>query len=179
MEYSFCPQCGKSLSLKSVGDEGEQKYCQYCNKFYFDNPACCVLTAIVNQEKQVLLLKQNYISKQKFTLCSGYAKTGETLEETVEREVLEETGQRVLSCEYVQSYYFAPKNLIMCGFIAYVEKSPFGQSKEVDGLVWEDLNRAAELVERENNFSGVHLDNCIKILNKEKYLSEQYFKDNT
>lgn len=72
-------------------------------------------------------MKQNYISTKNYTHCSGYLKKGDTLEETVVREVYEETGQRVLFSEYVQSYYFAPKNLIMTGFIDYVKVSEFGK----------------------------------------------------
>ena len=123
-----------------------------------------MLVAIINENNQVLLLKQNYISTKNYTLCSGYLKKGDTLEETVAREVLEETEQRVLSCEYVQSYYFAPKNLIMTGFIAYVKASEFGSSNEFDGLVWVDLDKAVTMVEREKNYSGVHLDKCIQRL---------------
>ena len=159
---NYCIQCGKQLTDKSVGDEGKQRYCPDCNKFYFDNPASCVLVAIINENNQVLLLKQNYITAKNYTLCSGYLKKGDTLEETVSREVLEETGQRVLSCEYVRSYYFAPKNLIMTGFIAYVEAGGFGTSSEVDELIWADLDKAVTMVERENNYSGIHLDNCIE-----------------
>lgn len=164
MDLNFCTGCGKPLMYKSIGDEGEQKYCSACNKFYFDNPASCVLVAIINENNQVLLLKQNHISTKNYTLCSGYLKRGDTLEETVAREVLEETGQRVFSCEYVQSYYFAPKNLIMTGFIAYVKESEFGNSNEVDGLMWVDLDKAVDMVERENNYSWEHLVNCIKVL---------------
>ena len=164
MDINFCTVCGKPLTYKAIGDESEQKYCECCNKFYFDNPASCVLVAIINENNQVLLLKQNYISTKNYTLCSGYLKKGDTLEETVAREVLEETGQRVISCEYVHSYYFASKNLIMTGFIAYVKASEFSSSNEVDGLVWVDLDKAVTMVERENNYSGVHLDNCIKKL---------------
>ena len=164
MDINFCIQCGRQLTYKSIGDEGEQKYCECCNKFYFDNPASCVLVAIINENNQVLLLKQNYISTKNYTLCSGYLKKGDTLEETVAREVLEETGQRVISCEYVQSYYFVPKNLIMTGFIAYVKASEFGSSSEVDGLMWVNLDKAVTMVERENNYSGVHLDRCVNHL---------------
>lgn len=78
--------------------------------------------------------------------------------------MLEETEQHVISCEYVQSYYFAPKNLIMAGFIAYVKASEFGSSNEVDGLVWVDLDKAVTMVERENNYSSVHLDRCVEML---------------
>ena len=162
MQLKFCAQCGGSLIYKSIGDEGEQKYCPDSNKFYFDDSASCIIAAIINENDQVLLLKQKHISANNYTLCSGYLKKGDTLEETVIREVFEETGQRVISCEYVQSYYFAPKNLIMTGFIAYVRSGAFGVSNEVDGLIWADLSKAVHIVERENNFSGIHLDNCIE-----------------
>lgn len=76
--------------------------------------------------------------------------------------MFEETGQRVISCEYVKSYYFESKNLIMTGFIAYVKASDFGTSNEVDEFLWVDLDKAADMVERENNYSGIHLDNCIE-----------------
>lgn len=160
----FCIECGKPLIYKTVGDEGEQRYCPRCAKFYFDNPACCVLAAIVNENNKVLLLKQNYISGEKYTLCSGYVKKGETLEEAVTREVTEETGCMVTKCEYTGSYYYPPKGLIMPGFIAYVDEKlrlPFF-SKEVDGLLWVDLDKAADMVLRINNLSGVHLDNVIE-----------------
>lgn len=166
MYINFFTQCGKPLTYKTIGDDGEQKYCADCDKFYFDNPASRVLVAIINENKQVLLLKQNYISTRNYTLCSGYLHKGDTLEETVAREVFEETGQRVISCEYVQSYYFAPKNLIMTGFIAYVKSNEFGSSNEVDSLMWVDLDKAVTMVERENNYSGVHLDKCVEMLNK-------------
>lgn len=159
---NYCSQCGKKLIFKQIGDEGQQKYCSFCDKFYFNNPRSVVLVTIINEKKQVLLLRQKYISEKKWVLCSGYVKQGDTLEETVKREVLEETGQIVESCEYVESYYFTSKDLIMCGFIAHVCEAPFAVSKEVDDLSWFDLGVASEFVERENNFSGIHLDACIK-----------------
>ena len=59
------------------------------------------------------------------------------------------------------------KILVMTGFIAYVKASDFGTSNEVDELIWADFDKAVTMVERENNYSGVHLDNCIeKIKNK-------------
>lgn len=165
---NYCIKCGKPLTDKVIGDEGKQRYCIGCNKFYFDNPASCVLVAIISENNQILLLKQNYITTKNYTLCSGYLKKGDTLEGTVVREVFEETGQRVISCEYVRSYYFEPKNLIMTGFIAYVEASDLGTSNEVDELLWADLDKAAAMVERENNYSGIHLDNCIEKMKNQK-----------
>ena len=165
-DVKFCTQCGKPLTYKAVGDEGEQRYCPRCDKFYFDNPAVCVLAAVINENNQVLLLKQNYISKEKYTLCSGYAKKGETLEDTVHREVLEETGYTVYKTEYIGSCYYPPKGIIMPGFIAYTNGRPIlnPKSKEVDEMLWADLDKAADMVLRVNNLSGVHLNNVIEKL---------------
>lgn len=168
MDINFCTRCGSKLILKEIGDEGNQKYCEKCDKYYFNNPVPCVLVLILNQYKEVLLLKQSYIVKDKRTLCSGYPKKEETLEETVSREVFEETGQIVESCDYIKSYYFAPKNLIMAGFIAYVSKKEFGNSKEVDDLKWASLETAGELLARENNLSGKHFDECAAFLKGEQ-----------
>lgn len=173
---NYCIQCGKELVYKAVGDEGEQKYCHDCNKFYFDNPKVCVLVAILKKsdKNQILLLKQNYISKEKYVLCSGYVQKGETLENAVYREVLEETGYFAYEYEYIDSYYYPPKDIVMPGFIAYVEASDFGTSNEVDELLWADLDKAAAMVERENNYSGVYLDNCIEKMKNQKGKENRY-----
>ena len=52
----------------------------------------------------------------------------------------------------------------MPGFLVSVNAADFGSSREVDDLFWTDLNKAVNMVERENNYSGIHLDNCIALL---------------
>lgn len=163
MQPRFCPQCGKALIPRSIGDEGMQPFCTACARFFFDNAVPCVLVAIINERGEVLLLRQGHISDRP-TLCSGYVRKGDTLEETVRREVLEETGQRVEDCQYVGSYFYAPKGLIMAGFIARVTAGEFARSAEVDGLFWADPAQAQRVVARENNLSGTHLDACLRTL---------------
>ena len=164
MTFRFCPQCGRPLTLRPVGDEGEQPFCAECCRWYFDNAVPCVLTAIVNEQGQVLLLHQKHITHAP-TLCSGYVKKGDTLEATVRREVLEETGQQVNSCQYVGSWYYPPKGLIMAGFLARVTAREFAASREVDGLFWADMAEARRIVARENNLSGAVLDVYAAMLN--------------
>ena len=89
---------------------------------------------------------------------------GETIEEAVAREVKEETGQTVNRCQYVSSYYFEPKQLIMIGFIAYVNKSDFADSVEVDDLKWYKLDEVEPVIARVNNCSGMHFDKCKEYL---------------
>ena len=118
----------------------------------------------MNELNEILLLKQNYISEDKWTVVSGYMVEGETIEEAVAREVKEETGQIVTKCQYVSSYYFEPKQLIMIGFIAYVKKSEFADSVEVDDHKWYKISEIDAVIARENNCSGMHFDMCKNFL---------------
>lgn len=67
---------------------------------------------------------------------------GESAEETVIREVKEELGQDVFSLEYVQSYPYEQKEMLMLGFKANVKKQPFVLSGEVDAAEWVPFSEA-------------------------------------
>lgn len=164
MKFIYCPICGEKLCEKNIGDEESLKYCNTCDRPYFDSPSSCVEVLVINEHNQILLLKQNYISKTHWGVISGYVNNGETLEDAVMREVLEETGQQVERLQYVESYYFKPKELIMAGFIAFVKSKPFNISNEVDDLMWCEINKVNNYIARVNNMSGIHFDNSMKLL---------------
>lgn len=165
MQFEYCAKCGQKLEDIQCGDD-DCKRCPDCGSIYGSSPFPVVEVLVVNEENEVLLLKQNYISKTKWTVVSGYMTDGETIEEAVAREVKEETGQIVIKSQYVSSYYFAPKQLIMIGFIAYVKKKEFGKSKEVDDLKWYSLEEVEEVIAFENNCSGMHFKACLPYLQK-------------
>lgn len=54
-----------------------------------------VATVVLNDKKQVLLLRHTYWPKGSWGLPSGYANSGEELEATVRRELQEETDLKV------------------------------------------------------------------------------------
>lgn len=163
MHFEYCAKCGAKLEDIKCGDD-MCKICPSCKQIYGSSPFPVVAVLVVNEFNEVLLLKQNYISKSKWTIVTGYVSDAETLEEAVVREVKEETGQDVSECQYVSSYYFAPKQLIMIGFLARVKKSEFGHSEEVDALHWYKIEEVDEVIARENNCSGIHFDKCRQYL---------------
>ncbi len=163
MIFKYCAECGHKLEDIKCGDD-DCKICPVCKKLYGDNPLPVVEVLVVNEFNEILLLKQNYISETKWTVVSGYMINGETIEDAVTREVREETGQNVISCKYISSYYFAPKQLIMIGFIAYVKKSQFTKSVEVDDMKWCKMDEVDRMIARENNCSGMHWDKCRDLL---------------
>ena len=163
MLFKYCAECGHKVEDIRLGDD-DCKICPSCKRIYGRNPLPVVEVLVVNELDEVLLLKQNYISETKWTVVSGYMVEGETIEEAVSREVKEETGQLVDKCQYVSSYYFEPKQLIMIGFIAYVKKSQFTDSDEVDDLRWYKIDEVENVIARENNCSGMHFDKCKQFL---------------
>ena len=163
MLFKYCAECGHKVEDIRCGDD-DCKICPSCKRIYGRNPLPVVEVLVVNEFNEILLLKQNYISEKKWTVVSGYMVEGETIEEAVAREVKEETGQIVYRCQYVSSYYFESKQLIMIGFIAFVKKSQFADSDEVDDLKWYKIEDVEAVIARENNCSGMHFDMCKRFL---------------
>jgi NAD+ diphosphatase len=158
MDLNYCIECGKPLTFKSIGDEGEQKHCSACNKFYFDNPASCVLVAIVNEKAQVLLLKQNYISTKNYTLCSGYLKKGDTLEETVAREVLEETGIHInILPGFISTSEYTIQGKVEKSVSIFVasttDTQTIIQQAEIEDYIWLNYSKAIKKLKFENDRS--------------------------
>jgi len=90
----------------------------------------------LNDRNEVALLRQPDVSERHWVLVAGFNKAGETVEETVIREVREETGLVVKECRYIASYYRSDKNLLLMGFLTYVDGTLSKASPEVDDVRW-------------------------------------------
>ncbi len=152
MDINYCQICGEKLSLKQIGDEGMIPFCRTCQKPYFKSPAPCVLVVLLNEYDEVVLLKQEYLSKIHRGLVAGFITEGENAEDTVIREVKEETGLDVKSYKYIFSYHQSPRNLLMLGYLAHVQKAELVKSCEVDQINWFSINEAM-LALREGSIS--------------------------
>lgn len=144
MKFTYCPHCGTKAILKEIGDEGLIPYCEQCKVPLWDMFTSCIICAVVNEEKEVALLRQNYVSTSNYVCVAGVMKLGESAEETAKREVLEEIGQQVEELIYVRSYPYEKKEMLMIGFHAKVKKQDFKLSGEVDAVEWFPLDKAQE-----------------------------------
>ena len=141
MKFIYCPLCGGELVDKDSWDEGTVPYCPVDNIMYFDTPKPCVVVAVM-KGKEILLLKQSYIFKNSKVLVSGYVTNGETVEETVYREVKEETGITVDEIKYLGSEYLPSKEIIMLTFMAKYVEGEINKSSEVEGVEWGNIDDA-------------------------------------
>lgn len=136
MHYTYCPHCGAKLILKEIGDEGEIPYCSGCRTPFWDSFTTSVICAVINEYKEVALLRQDYISSTNYICVSGIMQLGETAEETAVREIKEELGLDVWKLEYIRSYLYEKKEMLMLGYTAHVKKAAFVLSGEVDSVKW-------------------------------------------
>lgn len=136
MKFTYCPHCGDKLIKKEIGDEGEIPFCERCSEPMWDMFTTCIITAVVNEENEVALLRQNYVSTTSYVCVAGVMKMGESAEETVIREVKEEIGLDVEKLEFVRSYPFEKKEMLMLGYKSTVKKAAFHTSGEVDSVEW-------------------------------------------
>lgn len=141
MRYNFCPECGRELIEKYSWDEGGVPYCAKCDIMYFDTPKPCIIVAVIKDDK-ILLLKQSYIYKNSKVLVSGYVTNGEVVEETVFREVKEETGIEIEDIKYLGSYFVEAKEILMLTFMAKYKDGDIIKSDEVENVEWVDIEDA-------------------------------------
>lgn len=144
MRFTFCPHCGTKLIGKEIGDEGVIPYCESCNIPLWDMFTTCIIAAVVNEYDEVALLRQNYVSATKYVCVAGIMKIGESAEETVIREVKEEIGQDVDALEFIRSYPYEKKEMLMLGYKVTVKKKDFELSREVDAVEWVKFGDALE-----------------------------------
>lgn len=141
MKFKYCPICGKKLEEKYSWDEGGVPYCPEDDILYFDTPKPCIIVAVINKDK-ILLLKQSYIYENSKVLLSGYVTNGETVEETVHREVMEESGLKIKDLKYLGSEYVKNKEIVMLTFMAKYDGGEIKKSSEVEGIEWKKLDHA-------------------------------------
>lgn len=163
MQPTYCPVCGTKGIRKDIGDEGEMQFCPTCSVPLWDIFTTCIITAVVNEYDEVLLIRQSYVSTANYVCVAGHMKCGESAEDTVIREVEEEVGQQVEELTFVKTYPYASKDLLMLGFMARVHKKDFELSGEVDKAEWFPIAEAPSKM-REGSIAQQLVKACAELL---------------
>ena len=95
----YCPRCAGELEPRRSGHE---LVCTQCGKPQFPRTDPAVIVLVAHGDK-CLLGRQRAWPPGMHSTLAGFVEPGETLEEAVAREVLEESGVRVTNVEYKAS----------------------------------------------------------------------------
>ena len=112
----FCGVCGGLL----IHDKEERAMCcPSCGERYYPRINPAVIVGVINGEK--LLITRYRQGNGMSALIAGFTEIGETLEETVSREVMEEAGIRVRDIRYYKSQPWGIASDILAGFFCHVD----------------------------------------------------------
>ena len=102
-------------------DTNERKmYCPDCSQYEYPVLMPAVIVAITNGDK-ILLSKYEGRGLKQYALIAGFAEIGETIEETVHREVMEEVGLKVKNLRYYKSQPWSFSGILLFGFFCDVD----------------------------------------------------------
>ena len=100
-QFKFCPKCG---SEEFNVNNQQSKKCHNCGFVYYFNSSAAIVAVIENSKEEVLVARRaKDPAKGTLDLPGGFAEMNETIEETVRREILEETRLEIDSLKYIFS----------------------------------------------------------------------------
>lgn len=132
----YCGACGSPLFAGHEHGDPGGKYCPACKRFFFPkiSPAVIVL---IHKGDSILLAHNRKFTAGRFGLIAGFVELGETLEETVHREVMEEAGIEIKNLRYVKSQPWPFPDSLMLAFEAdYKSGTARPDGLEIDQLGW-------------------------------------------
>lgn len=131
--HRFCSNCGNESQLVKAGYE---RQCQKCGKNHFPRTDPVVIMLACHGDK-ALLGRGPHLPPNFFSALAGFMEPGETIEEAVARELMEEAGVTAISVEIVANQPWPWPSSLMIGCMAQVEDTKLTlDEKEIDDARW-------------------------------------------
>ncbi len=112
--HRFCGRCGSPTA-----DHGREraKTCPACGSINHPRVSPAIIVAVVRDRRLLLAHAERFPAKF-YSVLAGFVEPGETLEECVRREVMEETGIEVARIRYFGSQPWPFPDSLMVAFTA-------------------------------------------------------------
>lgn len=162
-DHRYCGRCGQTTRMR---DDDRAMYCQACNHRQYPRLSPCVLM-LVTRGPECLLAVHKRSKVPMHTALAGFVEAGESLEGAVVREVEEEVGIRVASCEYVASQPWPFPGQLMIGYCAEAlpdQDALTLQDQELSEAAWYRYDQIPSLIPPSQTLSGqlirAFIDRC-------------------
>ncbi len=87
--WKFCPVCGEKLKLSETETA---KICSDCSRVHYPAISPAIIVAVRKGNKLLLAHNNRFPARIRYSILAGFVEAGESLEETVEREVSKRLG---------------------------------------------------------------------------------------
>lgn len=130
----FCGKCGHPMVR---GEKERSMVCPKCGNVVYPRISPVVIVAVHNGDK--LLMAHNIDNPNpRLFLISGFVEIGESLEQAIHREVLEEAGVKVKNIRYFGSQPWPFSDSLIAGFTAELDGDDtiHMQKEELSEAMW-------------------------------------------
>jgi NAD+ diphosphatase len=134
--HRHCGTCGGDVAFVRAGWLGR---CGQCNVEHYPRTDQAIIAAVTDG-KRLLLGRQSPWPARRYSVLAGFVEPGESLEQTVVREVFEESGVRVTGCRYLASQPWPFPGSLMLGFIAQAHPDEPVVGDELEDARWFSLD---------------------------------------
>jgi NAD+ diphosphatase len=131
--HRFCANCG---ARSEVREAGHLRLCPVCEAQHHPRTDPVVIMLVADGDR-AMLGRQAYWPAGRYSALAGFVEPGESLEEAVAREVLEESGVRVGDVQYRSSQPWPFPSSLMLGFrAAWQDGEPAVGDGELEDVRW-------------------------------------------
>lgn len=136
-DYQFCGRCGTKMVIHA---RERAKQCRHCKVFYYPQLAPAIIV-LIYRGQQILLSRSPHFKVGMYSVQAGFVEVGESLEETVVREIREEVGLEIKNLRYFGSQPWPFPHSLMIAFTAeYASGELMIDPKELDDAGWYDIH---------------------------------------
>jgi NAD+ diphosphatase len=129
-----CPRCGAPLQSTEAG---HVLVCPGCGRQQFPRTDPAVIMLVTDDEGRALLGRQPVWPAGRWSTLAGFVEPGETIEQAVRREVMEEAGVRVGEVRYFGSQPWPLPASLMLGFVGRAESTEIRvDDDEIEDARW-------------------------------------------
>ena len=141
--HTHCARCG---ALTQVAQGGHTRKCPECGAVHFPRTDPAVIMLITDGQDRALLGRQPVWPKNRFSTLAGFVEPGETLDDAVRREVMEEVGIDVGDVTYAGSQPWPFPSSLMLGFFGTALSSKINvDGAEIAEARWFSRDEVTEL----------------------------------
>jgi NAD+ diphosphatase len=142
--HGFCPRCGAPTKLM---DAGYRRLCGKCNAEHFPRVDPVVIMLATHGEA-CLVGRGKQFPRGMFSALAGFVEPGETIEEAVRRELMEEASVKVGEVTYHATQPWPFPSSLMIGCFAKAESRDVkADETELAEVRWIERKLARELIE--------------------------------
>ena len=136
--HQFCGRCGTPTQVKS---NERARECPNCKQVHYPRIAPAIM-ALVRRGRELLLARSPHFAPGMYSALAGFVEPGETLEQTLVREVREEVGIEVANVRYFASQPWPFPHSLMIAFNAdYAGGEITPEPGEIEAADWFTLER--------------------------------------